>query len=271
MSNPFLSVHVQPSYGRNKAIIAWTVATGYSNADFYVYKSLTKGTPPWTLLNTVPAKAGMYEDTDLKLTDNPYYRVLMIKAGQEYDSPVVSAFDKLSKLQYGGVSKMMGLEYKRMSSGNGLQILHYIPLADGELDESVDPLTGQQYGIACPETDDNFGTKFKGGYGPPMYTWMEITKYGEDEIKEGDNNLDVDDSLKHKARLLAFPVPKPGDLIIHPPTDNRYAVMSPVQGNLFRGVCPISYDVEIQLLRRTDARYRIQVPAELPTPLWAQI
>lgn len=271
MFNPFLSVHVQPSYGRNKAIVAWAVVRGYEQATCYVFKSHTRGTPPWTLLNEAPSVTRMYEDTVLELTDNIYYRVLMVHEGQEYDSPVVSAFDKLSRAQYGGVSKIMGMEYARMSTGNGIQVLHYIPLANGELDETVDPLTEQKYGIACPDADDNFGTKFKGGYTPPVYTWMEITSYGKDEVKESDNGLDTDDSLIHKARLLAFPTPKPGDLIIHPTTDNRYAVNSPVQGNLFRGVYPVSYDVDIQLLRRTDARYRIEIPNPLPTPLWATI
>lgn len=269
--NPFLNVHVQPSYGKNSAIVSWTVAQGYEQSEFFVYKSLTKGTPPWTLLNTTTALRGMYLDTDLSVSGNPYYRVLMINNGEEYDSPIVSAFDKLSRTQYGGISKMMGLEYLRMSTGNGIQVLHYIPLAAGEYDETVDPLTEQKYGINCPDNDDSYGLKFKGGYAPPVYTWMEITSFGNEDIKEGSNNLDVDASLIHKAKLLAFPRPQAGDLIIHPPTDHRYAITSSVQGSFFRGVFPISYDTSIQLLRTSDARYRIPVPPELPKPLWAVV
>jgi hypothetical protein len=268
--NPFLNVNIQPSYGKNKAVINWSVMPGYENGDFYIFKSYNKGTPPWHLCNEVPAKNGMYEDNDLFVSYDPYYRILLVHNGIEYDSPIVGAFDKLSKAQYGALSKIMKLEHLRMSSGNGIQVLHFIPLISGEVNSDVDPLTLQEYGTPCPEDTTNFGGIYKGSYGPPIYTWMEILRFGEDVRQESENGLDVKFELNHGARMLAFPRPEPMHLIVHPETDNRYAVMSPVVGNYFRGVFPTSYNLKMQLLRRTDPRYRIPIPDSLPTPLWAK-
>jgi hypothetical protein len=47
-------------------------------------------------------------------------------------------------------------------------------------------------------------------------------------------------------------------------------VTEKVQGNFFRGVFPISYDVGLQLIRKSDPRYKVAVPSPLPTPLWAK-
>lgn len=269
--NPFVNVHVQPSYGRNQAIITWNVIAGYATGDFYVYKSSNSGLPPWELLNDTPATGGMYVDTNHTGDEFTYYRVLLIKDSVEYDSDIVKAADKLSRAQYGGISKIMRMEYLRMSTGNGIQVLHYIPLTSGALAPNVDPLTKQRTGIECPDVDTSYGLPYIGGYGPPIYTWLEISTYGESVVKEGDNKLDVDDDITHKARMLAFPTPAPGHLIVHPATDNRYGIKSPVQGHYFRGAFPISYDVSMTLLRLSDPRYRVPVPSPLPVPLWAQV
>jgi hypothetical protein len=271
MSNPFLNVHIQPSYAKNQAVISWTTSPGYSGAEYYVFKSYNKGVAPWKLVNEEPVYANLLQDKNLFVDGDPYYRVLMVWQGQEFDSPVVGTFDKLSKAQYGGVSRMMQLEYLRMSTGNGIQVLHYIPLIDGEYVDTVDPQTQQMYGIPCRDDDtENLGEMFKGGFASPVYTWIEIARFGDDERYEDDAGLGVSNKLIHAGRLLAFPRPKPNHLIVHPPTDNRYVVTSKIAGNFFRGVFPISYDVGLQLLRKTDPRYKIKLPSPLPTPMWAK-
>ena len=132
MSNPFLNVHVQPSYARDQAVISWTIKSGYSGAEYYVFKSYNKGVAPWKLVNEIPTYGSMLQDNNLFVDGDPYYRVLMVWNGQEFDSPIVGTFDKMSRAQYGGISRMMQLEHLRMTTGNGIQVLHYIPLIDGE-------------------------------------------------------------------------------------------------------------------------------------------
>lgn len=277
MSNPFLSLHVQPSYGQRSAIVTWSVADAYKDGDFYIYKSENNGRPPWTLLNTEPASNGMYIDTSF-VADNRlqkiYYRIFLKKDDEEYDSPLISFFDKLSRLQYGGVAKMMKLEYSRMMSGNGLQVLHYVPLNKGEANPNYDEETGQLLGPDCAGTtadELSFGQPFIGGFNAPIYTWMETVQRGPDILSDLETGLGADDSHIIQARLLAFPKPERGHLIIHPPTDNRYVIGEQIQGHYFRGVIPISFDVRLHLLRREDPRYKVPVPEDLSTILWATI
>lgn len=273
MSNPFININVQPAYRNNTAVVSWTVASRLRDADFYIYKSFNKGTAPWVLLNDLPVKGTYFEDSQLNV-NVPYYRILLKKGSLEYDSPVIGAFDKLSRAQYGGVHKMMSLEFKRMSSGNGLQVLHYSPLINGEYAEDTDPLTEQQYGVHCKageSTDSDYGQLFKGGFASPIYTWMEILEYGPQKNAEDSSKLAMVSEITHTGRMLAYPMPSPGDLVIHPPTDNRYAVISPVKGDYFRGIIPISFNVGLQLLSHADSRYGVPVPPNLPKPLWAKI
>lgn len=271
MSNPFVNVHVQPSYARDRAVINWTVRPGYSGAEYYIFKSYNKGVAPWSLVNELPVYSNMLQDQNLFVDGDPYYRVLMVWNGQEFDSPIVGTFDKLSKAQYGGVSRMMQLEYLRMSTGNGIQVLHYIPLIDGEYVEGVDPETQQMYSIPCKDDyTENLGELYKGGFASPVYTWMEIEQFGIDSREESDDGTGVNNKLVHNGRLLAFPRPKPNHLFVHPPTDNRYVITKDVQGNFFRGVFPISFSANLQLLRKSDPRYKVELPSPLPTPLWAK-
>ena len=50
------------------------------------------------------------------------------------------------------------------------------------------------------------------------------------------------------------------DLLVHPETDNRYAVGDAVQDYYFAGRVPIAYEVQLDLLNRRDPRYRLPVP-----------
>lgn len=277
MPSPFINVSVQPSYGANKAIVSWTVQTGYEDADFYVYRSKNNGRPPWELINEEPATMGMLEDDNFVVENRlqqVYYRIYMKKDTEEYDSVIFSYFDKLSRRQYGGINKMMRLELKRMSTGNGIQVLHYIPLNKGEPNPNFDEETGQLLGPDCPEDapeDDSYGQRYIGGYNSPLYTWLELPVRGADLLSDLDNGMGMDDTHIAQARMLAFPKPQRGHLIIHPSTDNRYVVGEHVKGHYFRGVVPVAYDTRLHLLRRGDPRYRVPVPDELPVPLWATI
>lgn len=274
MENPFINVHVQPTYGRNRAGLTWQLKPGYSGGDFYVFKSFNNGLAPWLLINEIPVRGLSFVDEHLDMSNSvPYYRVLMVLSGKEYDSPIVTPLDKLSKTQFGGVSRMMQLEYMRMSTGNGVQVLHYIPLENGAIADDTDPITLQKYGSHCQDKDLNdidYGQKFKGGFTPPIYTWLEISQYGVNKVEEDQQNLAMTWDITHKARMLAFPKPSPGDLVIQPDTDIRYGIISPVQGNYFRGAFPISFDVGLQVLNNADPRYGIPVPEVLPKPFWAK-
>ena len=82
------------------------------------------------------------------------------------------------------------------------------------------------------------------------------------DYKEGTGSVD---DRQVKARVLAFPLLKREDLIVHPATDNRYGV-NDLEVFYFKGLVPIAINVNMELLSRDDARYRLPVPVLLNDP-----
>jgi hypothetical protein len=260
-TSPFIDVTVQPSYGKQKVLIRWVVTSKFRDAKFYVFRSENNGGGNWKAVSTAAVSGNTFEDTEFYLANRlmqVFYKVILIKDGKDYESPSVSAFDKLTRSEYGAAKQIMNYEYLRMSRGNGLRVFHYLPLVDGEINPDYDEETGQQLIATCPD-DGSYGLKYKGGYGPPLQTWAEFLQIRESlSVAQGDMGLD--DKVTIAARLLAFPKPLKNHLIIHPPTDNRYIVGDELKGSYFKGFVATSYDVELTLLDRSDPRYNVPVP-----------
>ena len=184
--------------------------------------------------------------------------MILIKDGQTHESPIASAFDQMTRSEYGAAKQIIHYEYLRMSRGNGVRVLHYLPLVEGELNPDYDPETGQNVIATCPD-DDSYGLKFKGGFGPPLQTWAEFLQINE-SLSINNEDMGMTDSVIVRARLMAFPKPLRNHLIVHPTTDNRYVVGDEIKGSYFKGFVAVSYDVELTLLTRSDPRYRVPVP-----------
>jgi hypothetical protein len=271
--NPFVSLNVQPSYGNTDVLVSWQVLPGYEDALFFLYKSYT-GEAPWTLLNEVTPEGDVvaingtsFVDSEFiienRVTDTHYRMLLRMgdENGTEYESPVVSMFGKLTRRQWGGTCKMLRREHLRMSSGNGVEVLHYIPLNSGELNPHYDPDTGQHLSPDClNDPSDSYGLKYKGGYAAPKQTFIEFADVGPIVFQDRDDGMGHDDPIRVQARMLAHPRPNRGHLIVHTASDNRYVVGDTIKGYYFRGIVAIRYDVTLHLLRRNDARYRVPIP-----------
>lgn len=272
--NPFVSVNVQPSYGSTEVLISWNVLPGYEDGMFFLYRSFT-GESPWQLLNPsnaegkVVAVTGMsFVDQEFivenRVTDTHYRLLLRMDNGDEYESPIVSMFGKLTRKQWGATCKMLQREHLRMRVGNGIEVLHYLPLTSGELNANYDPDTGQHLSPDClHDPDDSYGLKYKGGFAPPIKTYIEFADVGPIAFQDREDGQGHDDPVIIKARMLAHPRPNRGQLIVHTPSDNRYVVGDTIKGYYFRGIVAIRYDVTLHLLRRNDARYRVPIPEEI--------
>ncbi len=236
----------------------------------YVLRSVHNGAPPWVALTNSAVSGQSFED-DAFIVDNrmqvTHYRLVGVDAdNKRYDSPIVGMFDKLTRAEYGGVHKIIKMEYTRMRAGNGLQAFHYLPLVEGEENPNYDTETGQQLIATCPD-DGSYGLPYLGGYGPPVQTWIELMQIGPEINVDKQDGKGADSTYNVRARMLAFPKPMINHLIVHPTTDNRYAVGERVQPYLFKGLIPISYDVELRLLNRNDQRYKVPVPALRKDPV----
>lgn len=236
----------------------------------FVLRSVSNGAPPWKGLSQSPAVGQSFEDDAFIVenrTQQVFYRLVGVDSeGKQHFSPVVGLYDKLTKREYGAVHKIISSEYRRMRGGNGLPMLHYVPLAEGEPNPAYDPETGQAFIATCPN-DGSYGLPYIGGYGPPLQTWVELMQLAPEPYAESPAGMGADTTQAIRARMLAYPKPVPGHLLVHTVTDNRYAVSDNTQPYLFKGLVPVAYDVELRLLNRNDPRYGVPVPILRDDPI----
>ena len=272
--NPFVNVQVQPAYGKRTAFVTWVLQAGFDQGDIYVYRS-PNGVSDWTLLNEDPVRGLNHFEDAVFVVENriqlTHYRLVLELNGQEYLSPVIGMLGKLTRNDYAGARLMMSLELQRMRKGNGIQMLLFIPLTTGVPGPGVeDPRTNQQFNVATPSPDaDCYGQRFVGGFAKPVSTWVELMDIGVLDIKEDARDNDNEDEQTLAARVLAFPRPRRDYMLVHVETDNRYVIGGAegqdsgiVKPYYFKGVVPIAYDVKMQLLMRSDPRYRVPIPVQ---------
>jgi hypothetical protein len=263
--NPFVDVTVRPAYGAHTAVIAWKLLPEFESGDIYIFRSIT-GNRDWQEVNTDPIRhVTEFSDTRVDSADQfqpLYYRLLLEKRDKSYDSPIVAPYGKLTPREYKHVRKIMNIEFQAMTRGRqGLRVWLYTPLLTGTPAVGLDSETGQQFSLGGgnPLTD-SFGQKFQGGFTPPVLTYMKIIEQGplaQEDMVGGESTSDRRDT---KARLLAFPSVRRGDLVVQPDTDNRYVVGPEINIPSFQGIIPLAYEVTLKSLVHTDARYRVPVP-----------
>lgn len=108
---PFRDIMIFPSYGKGRAVVAWTIDPEWIDAEFYIYKK-TDGGQKYKLLNTTPVYGSTYTDNEFEsknLTDVPMYRIVAMKGDKSVDSPEVALYDKTGK-------KSFGVAYKNFAS-----------------------------------------------------------------------------------------------------------------------------------------------------------
>ena len=245
-------------------MVTWKVVDGF-DGEFFVYRSYFNNND-WVLMTPSPIRGrSSWSDTTLDYDNQftqPYYRIALRHKGVIYDSPVIRASDKLTPAEFRHVRRMMNVEQKGMDKGrNGIRVLLYAPLLEGTPASGVDPDTGQQFNLGNTDpAKDCFGQQFVGGFSPPVITWVKFSAMGALQIQDMKEGESTDVNRDITARMLAYPEMTRGDLIVHPETDNRYAVGGTIEGFFFRGTIPVAYNVKLQLLQRSDPRYRVPVP-----------
>jgi hypothetical protein len=258
--DPFLDVVVSPSYGDDRAVVSWVVVPEFKNAEFYVFRS-EDGQTRWKILNDhAPVKGTQFVDTDFVVRDlltTMHYRVLLVLGHEEYDSPVVGVFAKLSRREFGIVRRILQLELLGMIQGRqGIEVQVRSQLTHGVTCRCVDPVTKQSSQASlCPYC---YGTRFEGGFTPPVQTWIRAEDWNpttRDDDPSGKSRKDVQIV---RGRALTIPTLQTDDLVIHVATDTRLAVTD-VKQQLFRGIVPIYSQPGFVLLPRQDIRYKLSV------------
>lgn len=261
----FTSIQIWPAYGSRSAALTWTASEELDGAVYHVFRS-PDGAGGWEICNTAPINALTYIDTNFRFqsrTRVPHYRVLAVLPDTStVESPAIGLFDTLRKSEYGFVAAAMKREYLHARLG-GFSVFHYQAKTKGTLAGNTDPDTGQAVEI-CPDTidpaEDSFGREYEGGFRDPFYTVILPQVVGPIVRVDKKDGIGVLDQNKLYVRMMAFPRPQTRDLIVHAPTDDRWLVTDVVKPFSFRGIYPVAYDVQLELLERDAPEYRVPLP-----------
>lgn len=261
----FIEIQLQPSYSAADCIVRWTVDRELleADADYYIFSS-PDGAGDWQRRNGAPLQ-GVTEYLDTGFAFNsrtmiPHYRMIAeLSDGTIIDSHTVGLFDELRRSEYGACKYIMRQEYLQIRQA-GIPVLHYIPKTKGEISPNYDEETGQVTGTCEDPDKDSYGEKYVGGYRNPFYTHILYTDTGPTVKVDKDDGTGILDQYKVMARMLAFPRPLKGHLIVHPGTDQRYKVTDVVKPYTFRGIYPVVFTAQLELLRREDPAYGVPIP-----------
>lgn len=258
-TSPFVNVWCQPSHGKRRTLVEWILEPGYEDHGVVVARS-DNGTAPWTVLNPgspVPAP-GSYEDEEFVVDGRVrvvhYQLGLMSPSGDMVaKSPSVNLLEALGKSRYGAARYQIRQEVRQMRAGDGSLMWHFQPLA-GQYPGGAKNETGQTVGVECPRDGLD-------GFGPPVKTYVKIGTPVRTSMQDDPEGMGMTEEVVFQARMLAFPKPWRGHVLVDPYSDDRYVVGPVVEAYRMWGVVAVAYAAQLSLLNRDDERYRLKVPS----------
>lgn len=266
--NPFNNIRIFPQHGATTARITWEVAPGFTAGEVYAAFSFTGVKGSWIPVNSapIPSSLGQIDDYELRLDGGHhigYYRLLLRNVDGDFRSDATAILGDLTSKEYGIARSIIRREFLEMRATNGYPVWYCIPRDFGTPASNIDPDTHSAHGSECgdlsPE-EASYGLPFKGGFFPPILTWMRPMVIDRGTIKDGDDETSPKAKDETTARLLAFPRPQRQHMIVDPATDRRYVVMDEVKPFMLRGIIPIAYEVTLDFILQNDPRYKFPVP-----------
>ena len=263
----FRNIRVYPQYGQRAVLVTWEVVDGVPPGLVHVAFSPT-GLKPWRLLNAddpVASEMGVFFDTELHMNSGAacgYYRLLLTNADGDSFSESIAILGNMTPREYGMARGIMHREFAEMRVANGYPVWHCIPKTSGKPAKNYDPDTGELVGLECDgvaDEDASYGLPFIGGFNPPVLTWIRAIAIDRGTIKDSESEMSPRETDTTTVRMLAFPRPSRGHMIVDPATDRRYLIGDEIKPFLLRGILPIAYEATMQFLNQGDPRYRFPV------------
>jgi hypothetical protein len=280
MINIFTDIKIQPAHGFGQVLVNWTLAEGFKSSKVYVYRSAdgVSYSESWEILNeNTPVQYINFfvDDTfDDKVSSRDYYyRLVALNNNTYYDSPVIGMFSEgLNKKEYGVLRYMRKQEYLRMRARNGIRILHCIPAISGELAVGTDPILKARVAPPCKDGDKEDPAMQQGiglyrkEFSAIVQTWAELTTIGELGVAPREDAPGNRTTQQYVFRMLGFPSPHIGDMIVLPTSDKRFSITNNIKPFLFKGYLPVAYDVMAEEIDINESRYKIPMPQLLDDP-----
>lgn len=265
---------ILPSHYRKTAIVSWIVDPRIKDAEFYVYRKVDGGAT-WELLNEEPVFGTTFTDTKFVITNKvqqPAYKVLALhtKDGKtlEYISPEVALFSKTGRKAFGVAHNIIRAKYLQ-ARADGIPVLYYPLIKNGEKTATLDSITGQRTKADCGADggdEPDYGTYYKGGFYPPFLTYIRLL--GERIQRTTVLDTGVVDSTSMNAELLAFPPVRTGDMIVDVATDRRWLVGDNIRTDMVKGVIPVGYEAQIVQQAHNAPCYAVPVPSNYSEMLY---
>lgn len=271
----FTDIKVQPAYGFEQSLVNWALLPNYSDGEVYIYRSPdgVELSDAWVILNedSPVINQTFYIDNELNdknLQRQYFYRLVLFKDGEYYDSPVIGMYSEgLNKTEFGVLRYIRKNEYLRMRSRNGVRILHCIPSTAGDLAGDVDEVLMTRLGVPCKNGDKDSPEMYQGRnlffkeFTTVFQSWAEIQGISPVAVEMSSDSTQNKFSQQYKLRLLGFPYPEIGHMIVLPNTDKRLIITDQIQPFNFKGYLPVAFEVVAEELPRDDSRYKIPLPA----------
>lgn len=256
----FSFFRVQPFIGSKSALLLW----GFSGEEpeaIHVCRSVD-GLPPWTNLNFgEPLAEGetSFVDTTMPVVDAKVHEVyyqLVARVGEEvFKSARVGMMPSMSKHDIGTARRIIWDEFEQARCEGNL-VLYYRTLRGGVFSPATDPISLQN-GKACVGDGDAAELT---GYRSPILTYLRYTQ--DSRTQESDEEGAASDQLSRQGRLLSWPRPSKGHLIVQPDTDERWKIGSVTETYKYKGKADIAHAVQLLALGKKDKAYKIPIPED---------
>lgn len=254
MESGFLDVKVQPVYGSFRALISWKVEPSLEDGIFEIEKS-HDGVNEWRLLGSIQGEDHFVDGNLLsqgKLLEQ-YYRVRCKKNGAVFLSSTLGTFGTISRMEFGASRRIMELEYEAMRCFTKVHLFK-LRVFGPPCPVCVDAETEQAIGTSlCPNC---YGTQKDKGYQDPVVTYMRIMTISTTTQNDSQDGVGATDPSIQLARLLAFPLLRKNDLLVHKEADRRYLV-NEVDYSYLGGKVPVIAMANLMLLQSKDVRYKV--------------
>ena len=264
----FRNIRVYPNHGSRSAVVTWEIAPGVTAGNVYLAYS-PHGTPgSWASVNPddpVASAVGMIQDQALNINSGAevgFYRLMLANVDGDFLSEPFGIYGDLTTREYGMVRAILHREFTEMRATQGYPVWHCIPRQTGDPALNVDPDTGMVSGIECANASSpSFGLPILGGFYPPVLTWIRALVVSAGTLQDDETDMAPKETNTTAIRMMAFPRPSRGHMIVDPATDRRYLIGDEIKPFLLRGVMPVAYEAGMQFLSQGDSRYRYQLPA----------